>query len=57
MAYFYQEIDPGKEEDEYDEFFDVVFRVVISLMIPCPGSAFRLEAPSGITLSGDDELA
>lgn len=55
MVYFDRETDPGETDDEFDEFLEVVFRVVISQPMPSPGSAIRLEAPPGITLSGDDE--
>lgn len=57
MVYFDRETEPGEADDEYDEFLDVVFRVVISQPMPSPGSAVRLEAPPGITLSGGDESA
>lgn len=57
MVYFDQETDLGEPDDEYDEFLDVVFRVVISQPMPSSDSAIRLEAPAEITLSGDDEQA
>lgn len=51
MVYFAEATNSGQPNDEYSEYLDVLFRVVISQPVINKNSAVRLEAPSGIELS------
>ena len=51
MVYFAENTEPGQPDDKYDEYLDVIFRVVISQPLVNNKSAVRLKAPPSVELS------
>lgn len=55
MVYFARDTEPGDPEDEFEEYLDVIFRVVLSQPLPSEEGAIRLEAPPDLQLSRSED--
>lgn len=55
MVYFAENTESGQPDDQYDEYLDVVFRVVISQPLVNNRSAVRLKAPPNMELSSEND--